>query len=174
MHVFSVNLIDRKPSVTFLSIPHTKFHLQCKLWDKFCVWYSYPLEKSWNTDRIDIEDSGAKLALKRFLTITLSERFEWSFPGTFLTKCIWLEMHDEFKKNIKFCLVYQLQMSTRIENQAESIPPDILLALSDKIALDIQDRVTKYTILVRLQTETNWDINRLLHCGDCYHILHWL
>ena len=64
-------------------------------------------------------------------------------------------MHDEFKKNIKFCLVYQLQMSTRIENQAESIPPDILLALSDKIALDIQDRVTKYTILVRLQTETN-------------------
>ena len=49
MHVFMIKSIHRKPSVTFSAIPHTKFHLQCKIWDKFFVRYSYPLEKSRNT-----------------------------------------------------------------------------------------------------------------------------
>ena len=73
-----------KPSVTFSAITHTKFHLQCKIWDKFFVRYSYPLKKSRNTlDNIEhyeqtkwqialelhvsIEDSGPTLASKRFL-----------------------------------------------------------------------------------------------------------
>ena len=53
MHVFLIKSIHRKPSITFLAIPHTKFHLQCKIWDKFFFWCSYPLEKSWNTLEIN-------------------------------------------------------------------------------------------------------------------------
>ena len=53
MHVFLIKLIHRKPSVTFPAIPHTKFHLQCKIWDKFFVRYSYLLGKSRNTLEIN-------------------------------------------------------------------------------------------------------------------------
>ena len=64
--VFLINSIHRKPSVTFSAIPHTKFHLQCKIWDKFFVRYSYTVEKSRNTLEI----------------------FEWSIPGTSFTEYI--------------------------------------------------------------------------------------
>ena len=52
MYVLLVRSIHRKPSVTFLAIPRTKFHLQCKIWDKFFVRY-YPLEKSRNALEIN-------------------------------------------------------------------------------------------------------------------------
>ena len=53
MHMFLIKSIHLKPSVTFSAIPHTKFHLQCKIWDKFFVRYSYPLEKSRNALEIN-------------------------------------------------------------------------------------------------------------------------
>ena len=53
LHVFLIKSIHRKPSVTFSAIPHMKFHLQCKIWDKFFVRYSYPLEKPRNTLEIN-------------------------------------------------------------------------------------------------------------------------
>ena len=37
---------------------------------------------------VSIENSGANLASKKLLTISLSKLFEWSIPGTFFTECI--------------------------------------------------------------------------------------
>ena len=108
MHVFLKKSIHRESSVTFSTIPHTKFHSQSKIWDKCFVRYSYPMKKSRNTLEINwqhehceqtkwqialeihvsIEDSGANLASKTFLTISLNRIFEWSIPATFSTKCI--------------------------------------------------------------------------------------
>ena len=53
MHAFLIKSIHHKPSVTFSAIPHTKFYLQCKIWDKFFVRYSYSLEKSRSTLEIN-------------------------------------------------------------------------------------------------------------------------
>ena len=49
----------------------------------------------------------------------------------------WLGMDEEIKRYVKSCPVCQIQKTTRIKNQAESIIPDIPLAPNDKIALDI-------------------------------------
>ena len=103
MHVFLIKTIHRKPSVTFSAIPHTKFHLQCKIWDKFFVRCYYPLEKwrnilkiNWNIEHceqtkwqiaiehhVSIEDNAANLASKRFLTISLNGLFKYSIPVLF-------------------------------------------------------------------------------------------
>ena len=48
-----IKSIHRKPSVTFSAMPHTKFHLQCKIKDKFFLRYSYPLEKTRKTLEIN-------------------------------------------------------------------------------------------------------------------------
>ena len=53
MHVFLIKSIHSKLSVKFSAIPHTKFHLQCKIWNKFFVRHSYQLEKSRNTLEIN-------------------------------------------------------------------------------------------------------------------------
>ena len=82
----------------------------------------------------------------------------------------WLEMDEEIKRYVKPCTVCQIQKTTRMKNQAESIIPDIPLAPNDKIALDIfrplpettngnkyilslQDRLTRYTVLIPLVNE---------------------
>ena len=39
MHGFLIKSIHRKPSITFSAIPHTKFYLQCKIWDK--LWHTW-------------------------------------------------------------------------------------------------------------------------------------
>ena len=125
MHFFFIKSIHRKPSVTCSAIPHTEFHLQCKIWDKFFVRYSYPLEKLRNTLEINwqhralehtkwqitlelnvsIEDSGANLASKRFLPISLSGLFEWLILCTFLTECR-RKSSRENNINFTFCEWY--------------------------------------------------------------------
>ena len=73
---------------------------------------------------------------------------------------------------VKSCRLCQIEKTTRIKNQAESIIPDIPLAPKDKIALDIfgplpettngnkyilslEDRLTRYTVLIPLVNETS-------------------
>ena len=46
-------------------------------------------------------------------------------------------MDEGIKRYVKSCHVGQIQKTTSIKNQAESIIPDILFAPNDKIALDI-------------------------------------
>ena len=46
-------------------------------------------------------------------------------------------MDDELKRFVKVCHICQLQKTTRMKNQAESIVPDIPFAPKDEIALDI-------------------------------------
>ena len=93
---------------------------------------------------------------------------------------LWLGMDNEFKKYVQSCPICQLQKTTRIKNQAKSILPDIPLAPNEKLALDIsgplpeiqkgnryilsmQDRLTKYTVLVPLQNKsTNSIIEALI------------
>ena len=70
------------------------------------------------------------------------------------------------------CPICQLQKRIRINNQAKSILPDIPIAPNEKLVLDIfgplpetqkgnryiismQDRLTRYTVLVTLQTESS-------------------
>ena len=88
------------------------------------------------------------------------------------------------KKYVKSCLICQLQKTTRIKSQAESILPDSLLAPNEKLKLDIfgplpetykgnkyilsmQDRLTRYTLLVPLQNKSTNSIigsnDRSLH-----------
>ena len=98
IHVFFINSIHRKPFVTFPAIPHTKFHLLCKILDKFFVRYKLTTSSTVNNSEqtkwqialklhVSIEDSGANLASNRFLTISLSGLFEWSILVTYLTEC---------------------------------------------------------------------------------------
>ena len=64
-------------------------------------------------------------------------------------------MDQDIKDYVKKCPIYQLQKTTRIKNQSESIIPDIPLNPSDKIALDIFGplpttlRVNKYVPVFR-------------------------
>ena len=81
-------------------------------------------------------------------------------------------MDEDIKRFVQSCPICQLQKTARIKNQAESIIPDIALALNEKISLDIfgplaitkkgnkyilsiQDRLTRYTVLIPLQDETS-------------------
>ena len=93
---------------------------------------------------------------------------------------LWLGMDNEIKKYVQACPICQLQKTTRIKNQAESILPDIPLTPNEKLALDIfgplpetqkgnryilsiQDRLTRYAVLVPLQNEsTNSIIEALI------------
>ena len=85
---------------------------------------------------------------------------------------IWHGMDEDIKRFVQSCPICQLQKTVRIKNQAESIIPDIPLAPSEKISLDIfgpfpitkkgnkyilniQDRLTRYTVLIPLQDETS-------------------
>ena len=85
---------------------------------------------------------------------------------------IWTNMDQDIKDYVKKCPICQLQKTTRIKNQSESIIPDIPLNPNDKIALDIfgplpttprgnkyilsiQDRLTRYTTLIPLESETS-------------------
>ena len=79
------------------------------------------------------------------------------------------------------CPICQLQKTKRMKNQAKSILPDIPLAPNEKLSLDIfgqlpetqkgnryilsmQDRLTRYTLLVPLQNEsTNSIIEALIN-----------
>ena len=80
-------------------------------------------------------------------------------------------MDNKIKKYVQSCPICQLQKTTRIKNQAKSILPDIPLTPYEKLALDIceplpetqkgnryilsmQDRLTRYTVLVPLQNES--------------------
>lgn len=79
----------------------------------------------------------------------------------------WIGLDKDVIKYVKKCPICQLQKTTRIRNQAESIIPEVPLKPNDKIALDIygplpttkkgnkyvlslQDRLTRYTILIPL------------------------
>ena len=107
-HVFLIKSIHRKPSVIFPAIPHTKFHLQWKIWDKFFVRYSYPLEKLWNTLEINWEHQAlwttwmtdraqnprqyrgqcCQLGVKKVFDNLFERTFWMIIPGTFLTECM--------------------------------------------------------------------------------------
>ena len=79
-------------------------------------------------------------------------------------------MDQDIKDYVKKCPICQLQKTTRIKNQAESIIPDIPINPNDKVALDIfgplpvtlkgnkyilsiQDLLTRYNILIPLKTK---------------------
>ena len=84
---------------------------------------------------------------------------------------IWNGMDEYIKRFVQSCPICQLQNTVQIKNQAESIIPDIPLAPNEKISLDIfgtlpitkkgnkyilsiQDRLTRYTVLIPLHDET--------------------
>ena len=81
-------------------------------------------------------------------------------------------MDQDIKDYVKKCPICQLEKTTRIKNQSESIIPDIPLNPNNKIALDIfgplsttprgnkyilsiQDRLTRYTTLIPLKSDTS-------------------
>ena len=85
---------------------------------------------------------------------------------------IWNGMNEYIKRFVQSCPICQLQNTVRIKNQAESIIPDIPLTPNEKISLDIfgplpitkkrnkyilsiQDRLSRYTVLIPLQDETS-------------------
>ena len=85
---------------------------------------------------------------------------------------IWNGMDEYIKRFVQSCPICQLQNTVRIKNQAESIIPHIPLAPNEKISLDIfgplpitkkgnkyilsiQDKLTRYIVLIPLQDETS-------------------
>ena len=81
-------------------------------------------------------------------------------------------MDKEIIDYVKKCSICQLQKTTLIKNQMESVIPDILTKPDEKIALDIfgpfpetnkgnkyilsiQDRLTRYTVLIPMMNETS-------------------
>ena len=93
---------------------------------------------------------------------------------------LWLGMDQEIKTYAKICPVCQLQKTTRIKNQAESILPDRPINPNDKISMDIfgplpqtergnkyilsiQDRLTRYTFTKRDDKFYNRSLNRALY-----------
>ena len=88
-------------------------------------------------------------------------------------------MDREVKTYVKKCPICQLQKTTRIKSQAESILPDISINPNEKISMDIfgplpqtdrrnryilsiQDRLTRYTVLIPLQNESTHSIIKAL------------
>ena len=86
-------------------------------------------------------------------------------------------MDEEIKKYVKSCPICQLQKAVRITNQATGIIPDIPLNPHEKVAMDIfgplalpetrsgnkyilsiQDRLTRYSLLLPMKNETSESI----------------